>query len=54
MGEEYSDDLMEEMNTLQEKIDAGDLWDIDSPYRNGHGRPALPAERFGRRKAVGR
>ncbi len=30
MGEEYSDDLMEEMNALQEKIDAGDLWDIDS------------------------
>jgi len=30
MGEEYSDELMEEMNTLQEKIDAGDLWDIDS------------------------
>ena len=23
-------ELMEEMNTLQEKIDAGDLWDIDS------------------------
>ncbi len=30
MGEEYSDELMEEMNKLQEKIDAGDLWDIDS------------------------
>ncbi|HZZ31184.1 MAG TPA: ATP-binding cassette domain-containing protein, partial [Phenylobacterium sp.] len=30
MAEEYSDELMEEMNTLQEKIDAGDLWDIDS------------------------
>ena len=30
MGEEYTDELMEEMNTLQEKIDAGDLWDIDS------------------------
>jgi ATP-binding cassette ChvD family protein len=30
MGEEYSDELMEEMNTLQEKIDAADLWDIDS------------------------
>jgi ATP-binding cassette ChvD family protein len=30
MGEEYSDELMEEMNALQEKIDAGDLWDIDS------------------------
>jgi ATP-binding cassette ChvD family protein len=30
MGEEYTDELMEEMNALQEKIDAGDLWDIDS------------------------
>ncbi len=30
MGEEYSDELMDEMNSLQEKIDAGDLWDIDS------------------------
>ena len=30
LGEDYSDDLMEEMTALQEKIDAGDLWDIDS------------------------
>jgi ATP-binding cassette ChvD family protein len=30
LGEEYTDELMEEMNTLQEKIDAGDMWDIDS------------------------
>ena len=30
MGEDYSDELMEEMTTLQEKLDAGDLWDIDS------------------------
>ena len=30
MAEEYTDALMEEMNTLQETIDAGDLWDIDS------------------------
>ena len=30
MAEDYSDALMEEMNTLQEKIDAADLWDIDS------------------------
>ena len=30
LGETYTDELMEEMNTLQEKIDAGDLWDIDS------------------------
>jgi len=30
LGENYTDELMEEMNGLQEKIDAGDLWDIDS------------------------
>ena len=30
MGEEYTDELMEEMTALQEKIEAGDLWDIDS------------------------
>jgi ATP-binding cassette ChvD family protein len=30
LGEDYSDELMEQMTALQEKIDAGDLWDIDS------------------------
>ncbi|HWF01128.1 MAG TPA: energy-dependent translational throttle protein EttA [Caulobacteraceae bacterium] len=30
LGEDYSDALMEEMTALQEKIDAGDFWDIDS------------------------
>ncbi|WP_293675813.1 energy-dependent translational throttle protein EttA [uncultured Phenylobacterium sp.] len=30
MGENYTDELMEEMTALQEKLDAGDLWDIDS------------------------
>ena len=30
LGETYTDELMEEMTALQEKIDAGDLWDIDS------------------------
>jgi ATP-binding cassette ChvD family protein len=30
LGEDYSDDLMEQMTALQEKLDAGDLWDIDS------------------------
>jgi ATP-binding cassette ChvD family protein len=30
LGENYTDELMEEMTTLQETIDAGDLWDIDS------------------------
>jgi len=30
MAENYSDELMEEMTALQEKLDAGDLWDIES------------------------
>ena len=30
LGEDYSDELMEEMTKLQEVIDAKDLWDIDS------------------------
>jgi len=30
MADEYSDELMEKMNALQEIIDAKDLWDIDS------------------------
>ncbi|NBU27362.1 MAG: energy-dependent translational throttle protein EttA [Caulobacteraceae bacterium] len=30
MAENYTDELMEEMTALQEKIDAGNLWDIDS------------------------
>src|SRR5471032_1186198 len=30
LGEDYSEELMEEMTVLQEKLDARDLWDIDS------------------------
>jgi len=30
VGENYTDELMEEMTALQEKIDASDAWDIDS------------------------
>ncbi|KJS25979.1 MAG: ABC transporter ATP-binding protein [Hyphomonadaceae bacterium BRH_c29] len=30
LGEDYSDELMEEMTNLQERIDAADAWDIDS------------------------
>ncbi|GAB4532247.1 MAG: hypothetical protein Tsb0010_13360 [Parvularculaceae bacterium] len=30
LAEDYSDELMEEMNALQEKVDAADAWDIDS------------------------
>ena len=33
MAEDYSDELMEEMTTLQEQIDAADAWDIDSKIR---------------------
>jgi ATP-binding cassette ChvD family protein len=30
VAEDYSDELMEEMTTLQDKIDAQNLWDLDS------------------------
>ncbi|WP_300376328.1 energy-dependent translational throttle protein EttA [Henriciella sp.] len=30
LGEEYSDELMEEMTALQEQVDQADAWDIDS------------------------
>ncbi|MEQ9505807.1 MAG: energy-dependent translational throttle protein EttA [Hyphomonas sp.] len=30
LGEDYTDELMEEMTALQEKIDAANAWDIDS------------------------
>jgi ATP-binding cassette ChvD family protein len=30
LGEEYTDELMEEMTVLQEQVDAMDAWDIDS------------------------
>ncbi|MCI4646206.1 MAG: energy-dependent translational throttle protein EttA [Hyphomonadaceae bacterium] len=30
LGEEYTDELMEEMTALQEQIDAADAWDVDS------------------------
>ena len=30
IGENYSDELMEEMTLLQDRIDAEDLWDLDS------------------------
>ncbi len=30
LGEEYSDELMEEMTQLQDQIDAQNLWDLDS------------------------
>ena len=30
LGEDYSDELMEQMTALQEQIDAANAWDIDS------------------------
>lgn len=30
LAEEYSDEMMEEMNALQEQVDARDAWDVDS------------------------
>jgi ATP-binding cassette ChvD family protein len=42
MAEDYSDELMEEMNALQEKIDAADAWDIDSKIEMAMGALRCP------------
>jgi ATP-binding cassette ChvD family protein len=42
LGEEYTDELMEEMTTLQEKLDAGDLWDVDSKIEMAMGALRCP------------
>ena len=42
MAEDYSDELMEEMNTLQEQIDAADAWDIDSKIEMAMGALRCP------------
>ncbi len=44
LGEEYTDELMEEMTALQEKIDAGDLWDIDSKIEMAAGALRCPPD----------
>jgi ATP-binding cassette ChvD family protein len=44
MAEEYTDELMEEMNALQDKIDAGDLWDIDSKIEMAMGALRCPPD----------
>jgi ATP-binding cassette ChvD family protein len=44
LGEDYSDALMEEMTTLQEKLDAGDLWDIDSKIEMAMGALRCPPD----------
>jgi ATP-binding cassette ChvD family protein len=42
MAEDYTDELMEEMNTLQEQIDAADAWDIDSKIEMAMGALRCP------------
>jgi len=42
LGEDYSDELMEEMTALQEKLDAGDIWDIDSRIEMAMGALRCP------------
>ncbi|WP_304190411.1 energy-dependent translational throttle protein EttA [Phenylobacterium aquaticum] len=44
LGENYTDELMEEMTALQEKIDAGDLWDIDSRIEMAMGALRCPPD----------
>jgi len=47
LGEDYTDELMEEMTALQEKIDAGDLWDIDSRIEMAMGALRCPPNDWG-------
>ena len=44
LGEDYTDELMEEMTALQEKLDAGDLWDIDSKIEMAMGALRCPPD----------
>ncbi|PZU51806.1 MAG: energy-dependent translational throttle protein EttA, partial [Brevundimonas sp.] len=44
LGENYTDELMEEMTSLQEKIDAGDVWDIDSRIDQAMGALRCPPD----------
>ncbi|HEX3916594.1 MAG TPA: energy-dependent translational throttle protein EttA [Caulobacteraceae bacterium] len=47
LGEDYTDELMEEMTNLQEVIDAGDLWDIDSKIEMAMGALRCPPNESG-------
>jgi ATP-binding cassette ChvD family protein len=47
LGEDYTDALMEEMTNLQEVIDAGDLWDIDSKIEMAMGALRCPPNESG-------
>ncbi|MEM8771090.1 MAG: energy-dependent translational throttle protein EttA [Pseudomonadota bacterium] len=42
LGENYTDELMEKMSTLQEEIDAADGWDIDSRVEMAMGALRCP------------
>lgn len=42
MAEDYTDELMEEMTTLQEQIDLADAWDIDSKIEMAMGALRCP------------
>lgn len=42
LADEYSDEIMEEMNTLQEQVDAADAWDIDSKIEMAMGALRCP------------
>jgi ATP-binding cassette ChvD family protein len=53
LGEDYSDALMEEMTALQEKLDAGDLWDIDSKVEMAMDALRCPADDSGVEKLSG-
>ncbi len=44
LGEDYSDELMEEMTALQEQIDAADAWDIDSKIQMAMEALRCPAD----------
>ena len=44
MAEDYSDELMEEMTSLQEQIDVADAWDIDSKIQMAMEALRCPAE----------
>jgi ATP-binding cassette ChvD family protein len=53
LGEDYSDELMEEMTVLQEKLDAGDLWDIDSKVEMAMNALRCPPDDSGVEKLSG-
>ena len=54
LGEEYTDELMEEMTALQEKIDAADAWDIDAKIEMAMDALRCPPDDCRRRQALGR